>query len=755
MHKYRTFLFAVTALLAFRLAAQVNLNVNVLTDNYDNTRANANLHETILSTLNVNSTQFGKLFSLPVNGAINTQPLYVQGVAIPNKGAHNVVYVGTHHNDVYAFDADTQGASLWQVNLGPSVPGTDFNVSDLTEIGILGTPVIDITTNTLYVVAFTKESGDHIYRLHALDVATGGEKFGGPTVIAATVVGNSHFDSKNNQIVFNATDHLQRPGLALWNNTVYIGFGSHDDIGIWHGWLLGYNAATLQQVSAINTSPSGWGASIWQGGRAPAIDDEGNIYVSTGNGSFTGTSDYAESFMKFSTSSGVPTLVDWFTPDNYSHLTDLDSDLGSCGPILSRLGWLVGGGKEGVVYLIDRRHLGHTQTGNGQILQHFPAIGFGIYNMAFWDRLGGPTLYVRADLDVVKAFKIVNNQFQTTPVSQSSVGGALPYDGMAISANGSAGYSGILWVSLEQNGDHDDVGTLHAFSAADLTQELWNSDMNAARDGLGMLAKFTAPTVANGKVYVPNFSGSLMVYGLLSQKAAVGEVVNAASGYGGPVAPGEMVSIFGSDLGPSTLVTNAEVATLPGTLSYNIKGTQVLINGAPAPLLYARTDQIAVVIPYAVASEKSLSLEVQYQGQSTSTMQIPVAPTAPGLFTADRTGTGQGAILNQDASLNSPANPALRGSIVALYGTGQGETDPDGQEDEIPGDALATVLSPVQVTIGGQPAKLLYAGDAPTLAGVMQINVRVPAGIKPGGAVPVVVTIGGVNSQPGVTLAVQ
>ncbi len=757
MRKYSkplTFSF-IGLLLASSASGQVNLDVNVLTANYNNGRTNANLNETILSTLNVNSAQFGKLFSLPVTGAINTQPLYVHGVTIPNQGTHNVVYVATHHNQVYAFDADAQNSPLWQAYLGPSVPGTDFNVADLTEIGVLGTPVIDDTTNTLYVVAFTKESGNHIYRLHALDITTGAEKFGGPTLIAATVAGNSHFDSQNGQIVFNASDHLQRPGLALVNGVVYIGFGSHDDIGIWHGWLMGYSASTMQQVSAFITSPGGWGGSVWQGGRAPAVDSQGNIFVSTGNGSFTGTGDYSESFMKLSTSGGTPTLADWFAPDNYKNLTDLDNDLGSCGPILTQSGWLIGGGKEGVVYLIDQRNLGHTQAGNGQILQHFQAIGFGIYNMAYWERRGGPILYLRANSDVPKAFEVVNNQFQTTPMSQSTSSGALPYDGMAISANGSAGYSGVFWISITKDGDNDGAGTLHAYSALNLGQELWNSDMNSGRDSLGTLAKFVAPTVVNGKVYVPNFSGSLMVYGLMSQKTAIGEVVNNASGYGGSVAPGEMIAVFGSGLGPSSLATDAQVSTTPGKLSYNIKGTQVMINGTAAPLLYARTDQVAAVIPYSVAGQKSLSLQVQYQGESTATMQVPIAATAPGLFSADRSGSGQGAILNQDSSLNSSANPAARGSIVALYGTGQGQTDPGGQEDEIPGDDLATVVSPVQVTIGGKTATLLYAGTAPTLAGVMQINVIVPTGIAAGNAVPVVVTIGGVKSQPGLTLAVQ
>lgn len=746
--------FILSALVASSVRAQVP-NVNVLTDNYNNARTNANLNETILSTLNVNPNQFGKLFSLPVNGAINAQPLYVQSVAIPNNGTHNVLYVVTHHNDVYAFDADTQGNPLWHVNLGPSVPGTDFNVADLTQIGILSTPVIDITTNTMYVVAFTKENGNHIYRIHALDITTGDEKFGGPTVISAIVAGNYNLDSHNGQIAFNPDTHLQRPGLALVNATVYLTFASHNDTDTWHGWLLGYSATTMQQVSATITTPNGWGAGIWQSGRAPAVDDAGNIYVATGNGSFDTKDDYAESFIRYSTSTGVPALTDWFTPDNYSHLTDIDSDLGSCGPLLSRLGWLIGGGKEGIIFLMDQNNLGHLQTGNNQILQHFQAIGFGIFNMAFWDRLGGPMLYLRANNDVPKAFQIVNNQFQTTPVSQATAGAALPFDGMAISANGSASYSGIFWNTVTKNGNNDGDGTLHAYNALNLTQELWNSDMNSARDELGILSKFTSPTIANGKVYVPTFSGNLMVYGLLSEKTAIGEVVNAASRYGGPVAPGEMVSIYGSGLGPSSLATYASVSTTPGKLTTNIQGTQVMINGTAAPLLYAREDQVAVVIPYGVSSQTSLSLQVQYQGQNAPAMQIPVAATAPGLFTADRSGSGQGAILNQDTSLNSAANPAARGSIVALYGTGQGQTDPAGQEDVIPGDDLGTVASPVQVTIGGQSADVLYAGTAPTLPGVTQINVRIPAGINPGSAVPVIVTIGGVSSQRGVTLAVQ
>jgi uncharacterized protein (TIGR03437 family) len=741
------------ALLGLSIAtlAPAQVPINVLTANYNNARTNANLNETVLNTLNVNPSQFGKLFSLPVTGFINGQPLYVANVGIPGKGTHNVVYVVTMHNDVYAFDADTQGASLWHLNLGPPVPVSDAPVSDLTEIGILGTPVIDAGTNTIYLVAYTKENGDILYRLHALDISTGQEKFGGPVVIQATVPGNG-LASANGQIQFDASQHLQRPGLLLLNNIIYIGFGSHSDIGKFHGWFMGYNAQTLEQLSVMITSPNGWGASIWQGGRGPAADDQGNIYWSTGNGTYDGKANWGESFVKLTTSSGVPTVVDWFTPDNWSNMNDLDNDLGSCGPVLTSLGTLVGGGKEGILYVIDRSHMGHTQPGNGQILQHFQAIGFAIYNMAFWDRRGGPIVYLRAFNDALKAFTIANNRFQTTPSSQAGFVAGLPFDGMAVSANGSAAYSGILWQTVTKNGNQNGAGTLHAFSATNLGQELWNSDINAARDGLGTLAKFTAPTVANGKVYVATFSNSLMVYGLLSQKPVIGQVVNSASSLGGPLAPGELISIYGSDLGPSQLA-GAQLDS-SGHLVKNLGGTQVLFNNAAAPLIYARADQVGAIVPIAVAGQSSVTIKVQYHNQSTPVFQAPVTATAPGVFTLDQSGHGPGAILNQDGSINGSSNPAARGSIVVLWGTGEGLSKPDLPEDELPASPLPEPLNPVTVMIGRQKADLLYAGAAPGLAGVIQINARVPSGITPGN-VPVVVTIGSASSQAGVTLAVK
>jgi uncharacterized protein (TIGR03437 family) len=753
------FAAAPSAFLSWLLLALIpgRAQVNVLTGNYNLARTNANLNETLLNTSNVNATQFGKLFSLSVNGFINAQPLYVANVSIPGKGTHNVVYVATLHNDVYAFDADAAGASLWHVNLGPSVPAAGYSVDDLVEIGILSTPVIDASTSTIYLVANTKENGNAIFRLHALDLATGDEKFGAPAVISATVPGKAWWDGQNGQVQLVPSHHLQRAGLVLLNNTVYIGFGAHGDIVPYHGWFLGYNAANVQeQVIAFSSTPNGGAGGIWHAGRAPAVDANGNIYLTTGNGSWD-TGDWGETFLKLDTSNGL-NVADWFTPDHWAHLNDLDNDLGSCGPVLTASGMVIGGGKEGVLYMLDRNNMGHLQSGNGQIVQSFQAIGFGIFNMAYWEKSDGPIVYLRPANGSVKAFRMVNGRFQTAPSSQASFVAGLPFDGMALSANGSFSYSSILWVTMTTTGVHDGPGVLHAFAATDLSRELWNSGMNPA-DSLGTLAKYVAPTVANGKVYVPTFSNQVLVYGLRFQKAIVGAVVNAASGLTGPVAPGEMVVVYGSGLGPSALA--GPVLTNSGRLSNNVAGTQILFNGIAAPLIYVRADQLAAIVPNAVANLSKTSTQPQvnvqavFNGQRGAGTFLGVVDTKPGLFTLDDSGRGPGAILNQDASVNSAANPAARGSIVVLYGTGQGLTNPDLPEDELASSPYPEPVNPVTVTIGGQTAKILYAGAAPGLAGLMQINAQVPPGVKPGNDVPVVVKIGNNTSQAGVTLAVQ
>ncbi|HEV3119900.1 MAG TPA: hypothetical protein VGY58_22765, partial [Gemmataceae bacterium] len=463
--------------------------------------------------------------------------------------------------------------------------------------------------------------------------------------------------------------------------------------------------------------------------------------------------DFGESFIRLHTTPATPAIADWFTPDNWASLDDLDNDLGSCGPVLTSSGMVLGGGKQGILYLLDRANMGHTQAGNGQILQSFQAIGFGIFNMAYWERSGSPTLYLRAYNDSVKAFRMIDGKFQTTPFSQSSFTAGLPFDGMAVSANGSAPHSAILWITTTPGADHNGAGTLHALSATDLTNELWNSDMNPSRDGLGDLAKFTSPTIANGKVYVPTFSNRLAVYGLTVQKKLIADVVNSASGMGGAVAPGELVVVYGSGLGPAQVA--GAVINSSGKLSKNIAGTSVLFNGVAAPLVYVRTDQVAAIVPNAVAGHPNVTVQAQFQNDSTAAVSLPVARTMPGLFTLDQSGHGQGAILNEDGKINRSDNPAPHGSIVVLFATGQGLTSPDLPEDELAGDPLPEPLDPVTVTIAGKQAEILYAGAAPHLAGVMQINVRLPRGIDPSNSVPVSVKIGTNSSQPGVTLSLR
>jgi uncharacterized protein (TIGR03437 family) len=277
--------------------------------------------------------------------------------------------------------------------------------------------------------------------------------------------------------------------------------------------------------------------------------------------------------------------------------------------------------------------------------------------------------------------------------------------------------------------------------------------MNSSRDGLGDLAKFTSPTIANGKVYVPTFSNRLVVYGLTIQKQLIADVLNSASGMGGAVAPGELVVIYGSGLGPPQLA--GSVINSSGKLSKNVAGTSVLFNGVAAPLVYVRADQVAAIVPNAVAGHPNVTVQAQFQEASTAAVSLPVVRTMPGLFTLDQSGHGQGAILNEDGTINRFDNPAPHGSIVVLFGTGQGLTSPDFPEDEIASDPLPEPVDPVTVTIGGKQAEILYAGAAPGLAGVMQINIRLPRGIDTSNSVPVSVKIGASSSQLGVTLSLR
>jgi len=719
---------------------------NVLTYQYDLTRAGVNSHENTLTPANVNAAGFGKLFSHSVDGVLYGQPLYVANVAIPGKGMHNVVYVATEHDSVYAFDADSNtganSAPLWQVsflNAGKgvtTVPASDTFCGQIEpEIGITGTPVIDASSGTIYVVAMTKETSggavNYVQRLHALDITSGAERAGSPVIIQATYPGTGEGGAT---LTFNPKNYKARPGLLLLNGTVYTSWSSHCDIGKYHGWIIGYDAASLKQTAVYNDTPNGNEGSFWQSGAAPAVDASGNIYVVSANGSFdatTGGADLGESYIKLSASSGLA-VADYFTPFNYASLNAGDTDTGSAGVALigdeagsaQHPHLMAGAGKEGRIYLLDRDNLGKLNTGSdSQIVQSLPgAIGSLFGNPAYFNQ----TLYFCGAGDSLKAYPISNARMSTTPSSTSSVFFGYPGCVPTISATGTA--SGIVWVI-------DQAGVLRAYDAARLSTELYDSNQNRARDAFGSAVKFSVPAVANGKVYAGT-QNSLVAYGLLSGSAAI-TVSNAASGNAEAVAPGELISIYGSGLATSTATAGA--LPLPASLG----GASVSINGISAPVLYASSTQINAQVPFEVTSGTA-NVSVSVGRNVVSSTNVVIQAAAPGIFLL---GQGAAAVLNQDESVNSQNLPAAVGSVISAYVTGLGEVNPPVATGAAAPSAPLSTVSGVTATIGGAAAPVQFAGLAPGFAGLYQVNIQVPP--LASGAYALQISVGGTSSNTG------
>ncbi len=507
---------------AFGIPFTAYAQVNVLTADYGNERTSANLNETVLTTSNVGPDTFGKVATVPVDGQIYAQPLFVSGANISGYGVRNVVYVATMNNSVYAIDGDIRAGGagrstaqvLWKVNLGPAFPSSVINFNDVQPlIGILSTPVIDLAGNTLYVSAETYQGGQPRFWLHALDLSDGNEKLNGPVQMTATVPGDGD-GTDNGTLFLDPRQHLQRPALLLLNGTVYAGFGSVLDRFPFHGWILAYDASNLQrQVGTFNVTPQGASGGIWQAGRGLAADADGNIYAASGNGDNDGVVNFGEAFMRLSPSLEV---LDWFAPFDWHTLSNVDYDLGSLGPVLvPGTSLLIGGDKANNMYLVDRQNMGHLGLPGAPSPQIFQAVtGNGIFNIALWNSDQGPIAYLVADGDHTLAYRIVGGQFTEQPFSSTEVTSDYPFQGIAISANGGAADTGILWMTA---GDHYAPavpGTLYAFDAMNLNRLLWTSGLNA-RDALGGFAKFATPTIANGRVYVPTFSNALAIYGLL------------------------------------------------------------------------------------------------------------------------------------------------------------------------------------------------------------------------------------------------
>ncbi len=482
--------------------------VNVVTQHNNQRRTGANLDETILTPANVNGKQFGMLFRHVVDDQVYGQPLVVTDVRIGG-GTHDVVYITTVNNSVYAFDANEGQSSgaLWHVNFGvpANVNDGNFGCLDMNgNMGIVGTPVIDVQGEALYVVSLTRVRGTFVQRLHALDLATGADLDGSPVDIRAPE--------------FNALMQNQRPALAEANGQIYVGYSSHCDKDPYHGFLFAFDAKTLRQTAVFNTTPTGSEGSIWQSGQAPAVDSEGNLYVVTANGSWNGKENFSESFLKLSPDLE---LLDWFTPLNHAYLDSTDADLDASGAmLLPGTHEVIDGGKQGVLHVAGTDRMGHL----GGDVQQFQATGSHLHSIVYWDGAkSGPMIYMWGQRDHLRAYKFDGHTFNPKPFAmRPEANQGHPGAMLSLSANGNR--DGILWAAIHASGDswsESRPGILHAYAADDILHELWNSLQDRARDNCGNYSKMAPPTIANGKVYLASFGtenvggGQFCVYGLL------------------------------------------------------------------------------------------------------------------------------------------------------------------------------------------------------------------------------------------------
>jgi hypothetical protein len=502
--------------------------VEVTTYQYDNTRAGVNQQETTLTPANVNSAMFGKIGFFPTDGLVDGQPLYLSQVTIANKGTHNVVYTVTENDSVYAYEAD-HGNILWQVSLLATgeTPSDDRGCTQVTpEIGITSTPVIDRSlgpNGAIYTVAMSKDSsGGYIQRVHALDITTGAELFGGPVVVQATFPGTGA-NSSNGSVIFDPAQYKERAGLTLSNGVVYTTWASHCDAYPYTGWIIGYDATTLAQTQVLNITPNGNLGAIWMAGAAPAVDSDGYIYFLDGNGTFDtilGTDgfpnhgDFGNSFIKLATT-GTLAVADYFTMSSTVAESNVDEDLGSGGAavlldVMDNSGNLhqlaVGAGKDTVIYVVDRNLMGGFNPTTDNIYQEISgALAKGVFaKPAYFNG----AIYFGAIGDSIKAFTISNAKLETLANSQSA--GTFQYPGTTptISANGTQ--NAILWAV-----ENSSPAVLHAYDAANLATEFYNTNQAGSnRDHFGNGNKFIVPIVVNGKVFVGTPTG-VAVFGLL------------------------------------------------------------------------------------------------------------------------------------------------------------------------------------------------------------------------------------------------
>jgi uncharacterized repeat protein (TIGR03806 family) len=667
--------------------------VAVLTFHYDNTRQGANTNETLLTPANVNTNTFGLLFSYAVDGFVYTEPLYVPNVSIPGQGVHNVVYVATENNTVYAFDADNNGGLLWQTNLGTAALSNNHefgdrynggNYTDITpEVGITGTPVIDPVSGTLYVDVRTRNvsptSTNYYHYVHALNIANGTERAYSPVQVTNSVPGVG-VDNVGGVVTFNPRQQNQRPGLTLAGGMLYVAYGSFADTDPYHGWVIGFNATNLQSSASyvFNTTPNAtvatYGANagegaLWMGGEGLCVDSNNNLYFLTANGSFsanTGGGDYSDSFIKLSTSSSLA-VADYFTPADQGSLAGSDLDLGSGGTILlpdsvgsaAHPHLMVGAGKEGTIYLVDRDNLGHyNYSGGDQVVQEMSQrIGGTWAPPVFWNNL----IYFQPSSAALSAFSISNANMTavaTSPVSVGSVNGS-----PVISSQGNA--NGIAWV-LNDNSGGGSPGALYALNATNISQMFWNSTQMGSRDSTGPLVKMTTPTVVNGKVYVGG-QYTLLVYGL---SAFLTPPVIAPNG--GLFTNSITVTI--SNTSPSALVYYTTDGSMPTTSSTLYTGPFTITTTVNVQAIAAETGYVnSAVTSASFVNGLNLPPSPWQTSDVGSVAATGSAYFSDGIFTVSGSGAD---IWNTSDAFRFVYQPLTNNCDISARVTSQSNTDP-------------------------------------------------------------------------------
>jgi hypothetical protein len=543
------------------VTSTTSASLNYTTWKNDNARDGLNSKETILTTANVNASTFGKLFSTPVDGRLWAQPLYMSGVTIGG-AKHNVVYVATANDSVYAIDGDS-GAQLWKVSLltGGETPGsaTTLHSSVQPQIGITGTPVIDPSTGTLYAVTQSGLSGTFFHRLHALDITNGKERFGAPVVI--------------NSGGWDSSQHLQRPGLTLANGTIYVAFSSNEDVLPYHGWVFGYSADTLNQVAVWNVTPGGNAGGIWMGGGGIAADAGGDLYLTTGNGDWSGATEYGQSAVRLSPTLGV---VDYFTPIAHASESGADKDLGSGGVLLLPTNTgahpheAIVCSKLDLIYVLDRDHMGELGSGSDNVVQQVSGQLGATSGVQYTDRcfstaaFWNNNLYFIGNNDAVKQFSYnpSNGLMSTTPTHKNTYAFQFPGGQPVVSSNGNS--NAIVW-SIDWK-----TGTLRAYDATNVSNSLYVSPT------LGTGIKFTVPTVVNGHVYV-GLGSNVVGMGLTGSSGSCSPPASAGVHVCAPTAGGSYTSpvpVKAAGTGASGSVSRMEVWS-DGTKIGNFAGNQV------------------------------------------------------------------------------------------------------------------------------------------------------------------------------------